>query len=104
MRIRRVRESDISQGEDEKIAYQLTTTPWGSNPSDVSVKLYSLDDYGVKTDVSSTKLVGGISVSGDVITTPSVTGLVAGTRYRMEIKFTIAGNVFEAWCGIVGEV
>ncbi len=103
MAIRRVKESPLHQGVDEQVAYALTTTPWGSSPGSVSVKLFSLDSTGAKTDVSSTKLTGSPSVDGDVITTPLVISLAAGTDYRMEIKFTCSGNVFEAWAVIKGE-
>jgi hypothetical protein len=42
-------------------------------------------------------LSGSASVAGDVITTPVVKSLVAGTQYRLEIKFTVSGNIFEAF-------
>ena len=31
--IREIVESPLPQGKDEKIAYRLTTTPWGGTPS-----------------------------------------------------------------------
>jgi hypothetical protein len=88
-----ITESPLTQGEDEQIAYTLTTTPWGSSPSDVSVVLKNSSG----TDVSATYLSGSASVAGDVITTPVVKSLVAGTQYRLEIKFTVSGNIFEAF-------
>ena len=104
MTIRReVNESPIPQGVDEQISYTLTTTPWGSAPASLVVKLYSIAVGGALTDVSATLLVGVASAMGDVITTPIVTGLTAGTTYRLEIKFTVSGNVFEAYCIIGGE-
>ena len=42
-------------------------------------------------------------MSGDSIVTPIVKSLVAGESYRMEIKFTSNGNIFEAYTDIVGE-
>ena len=98
---RQIKESPLAQGEDEQIAYSLTTTPWGSTPSSVSVVIKSLPDL---TDTSATNLSGSASVDGDVITTPKVISLVAGTQYRLEIKFTCSGNIFEAWSYINGEV
>jgi len=35
-------------------------------------------------------------VTGDVITLPKITGLTAGTLYRVEVAFTCTSNVFEA--------
>lgn len=97
---RKIKESPIRQGEDEQIAYNLTTTPWGSSPTSLSVALKTLPDL---TDVSSTHLSGSASAVGDVITTPVVSGLEAGKTYRMEIKFTVSGNVMEAWAVIEAE-
>ena len=97
--LREVIESPMTQGEDEQIAYTLTTTPWGSSPGTISVKIY--DSSGV--DQSSTCLTGSASAVGDVITTPVVHTLTAGEIYRLEIKFTCAGNIFEPYCMIHAE-
>jgi hypothetical protein len=97
---REVSGSPILQGEDEQIAYALTTTPWGSSPTDVVVKLY--EGTG-RVDKSATMLSGAASVSGDIIFTPSVLGLTAGKEYRLEIKFTSGGNIFETYCRIRAE-
>lgn len=97
--IREIKESPLKQGTDEQIAYSLTTTPWGSDPSSPSVAIY--DESG--TDLSLTNLSGSASVSGDVVTTPKVLGLTAGVRYRLEIKFTSGGNIYEAYAYIKGE-
>lgn len=92
--VREIKESPWEQGTEEQRSYSLTTTPWGSTPSSVAVKLYQLPDL---TDVSATYLSGATSVTDDVITTPIVASLVAGVTYRMEIKFTVAGRVEEAY-------
>lgn len=92
-------ESPLRQGKDEQIAYTLTTTPWGSSPSSPVVTIY--DQTG--TDVSTTNLSGSASAAGDVVTTPKVISLTAGKRYRLEIKFTSGGNVFEVYGYILGE-
>ena len=99
---RQVREGRLRQGEEERISYTLTTTPWGSAPSDAAVKLYELA-AGAWADVSATKLSGAPSVQGDVITCPLVLGLTAGNLYRLEIKFVSSGNTFEAYAEIEGE-
>lgn len=101
---RAVKESELYQGKDESIAYTLTTTPWGSTPTSVAVTIWSVSSTtGALTDTSSTNLSGSASVTGDVITTPLVTALTAGTEYRLEIKFTCSSNVFEAWARILAE-
>lgn len=97
---RRIVESPLYQGVDEQVAYQLTVTPWGSSPTSIAVVLK--DATG--TDVSSTKLSGSATANGDVITTPKVISLVDGSQYRLEIKFTCSGNIFEAWVDIIGQV
>lgn len=99
---REVVEGRLQQGEDEQIAYTITTTPWGSSPSSPVVKLYAVT-RGERTDVSATKLSGSATVNGDVVMTPLVLGLSAGTLYRLEVKFTISGNVFECYVEIQGE-
>jgi hypothetical protein len=98
---REVKESPLRQGVDEEIAYKLTTTPWGSSPGTVSVAAY--DVTTTRTLVTSTVLSGSASVSGDVITTPVVKSLTADSVYRIEIKFTCSGNVFETFLIINAE-
>jgi len=85
-----------TQGSNEQIAYNITTTPWGSSPSSVSCYLYDVTDQSTDTNVTSTKLSGSASTSTDVITTPKVVSLVLGHMYRMDVRFTADGNVYEA--------
>lgn len=96
---RRITESPLYQGEDEQIAYTLTTTPWVSSPTSPVITVKDADGDDVTTDVTS----GSASASGDVITTPLVLDLTAGAQYRLEIQFTVSGNVFEAWADLRGE-
>ncbi len=98
---RRTVESPLIQGENEQIIFSLTTTPWGSSPSSISVTLKSYPDM---TDVTSHCLNGSASVAGDVITLPILQSLTAGIKYRLAIKFTCSGNVFETWADITGEI
>ena len=97
---REIVEGTQRQGSDEQVYYNLTTTPWGSDPSSVAVKAYSLPDL---TDVTETVLSGAASVTGDVITLPVCKSLTAGTTYRIEVKFTCSSNVFEAYALILAE-
>ena len=91
--VRRIVESPLYQGVDEQIAYTLTTTNWGSDPSSQSDVIKDKDGE----DQSATCLSGSSSVSGDVITTRTVKSLTAGEVYRLEIKFTVSGNIMEAY-------
>lgn len=99
---RECKESKLLQGIDETIAYKLTTTPWGSSPGSVAVKAYDISN-GAYTDVTATVLSGSASASGDDITCPALTALTAGHEYRLEIKFTCSGNVFEAYAIFIAE-
>lgn len=101
---REVQQGKQPQGADESIIYTLTTTPWGSSPGSISVKVYSISSNGTRTDVTATVMpAGSASAVGDVISLPALTGLTPNTLYRVEVKFTCSGNVFEAYAYIQGE-
>lgn len=102
MNRREVKEGKLLQGVDERIAYTLTTTPWGSSPGTIVVTLWDMTS-GTPVDKSATMLFGTASAVGDVIATPLVIGLTSGNLYRLEIKFTCSGNVFEAYAEIQAE-
>lgn len=93
---REVNESPLEQGADERVAYSLTTTPWGASPSAVVVTLWE-EQGRTWTDVSSTKLSGSPSVTGDVIMSPMVQSLTPGNRYRLECTFTAGGQTWEPY-------
>jgi hypothetical protein len=99
---REVTEGTQLQGTRESIAYKITTTPWGSDPSGVTVKAFDVTK-GDRTDVSSTKLVGSPSVDEDVITLPALSGLTVGNLYRLEVNFVSGGNTWEAYFYVLGE-
>ena len=48
-------------------------------------------------DVTSTVTSGSSSVSGDVITLPIIKSLTDGHKYRVEVKFTAGGNIWECY-------
>jgi len=92
---REVKEGLLYQGADEKIAYTITTTPWGSSPSSVTFKAYNDDS---EADVTSTVYPSGsATANGDVITLPLLQALTVGTYYRVEVKFDSGGNTFEVY-------
>lgn len=98
---RMVREGRQSQGVNEAIAYRLTTTPWGTSPGSITVTATNETLDGA--DVSATVLSGVASVSGDVISTPVLSGLTAGHLYRVAIRFACGGNTFEAVVEVAAE-
>lgn len=100
---REFKESPLYQGEDEKIAYSLTTTPWVSSPTSPATKIFRVSG-GTKTDTTATNLNGSTTAVGDVITTPLVQSLIAGAEYRLEISWSVSTSLYEAWGTIVGQV
>jgi len=99
---REIVESPLYQGIDEKISYTLDTTPWGSSPTFLETKIYNMST-GTKIDVSSTNLSGSTVANGNIISTPAIQDLITRISYRLEIKFIISGNTFEAFAIIIGE-
>lgn len=99
---REIVEGTQRQGEDEIITYSLTTTPWGSTPSAVTVVAKDLSNDGAV--VTSTVFPGGsASVVGDIITLAPLRALTAGHRYRIEVKFASGANNFEAYFFVLAE-
>lgn len=91
------------QGVDESIAYTLTTTQWGTSPGTISAKVYDITG-GARTDVTSTVMpTNSPSAVGDIITLSALKLLTAEHAYRVEVKFTCSGNIFEAYCIIYAE-
>lgn len=95
-------ESPVRQGEDESIAYSVTTTPWASSPTGATCALKRISSVP-SADLSSTNLSGSVSTNGDVITSPLVTGLSKGEKYRLEFQFQSGGNTYEVYVVIYGE-
>jgi putative transposon-encoded protein len=104
MDTREIREGIQEQGVEEEIVYTLTTTPWGTSPGTIVPKVYTVDESVTPptyTDVTATVMPSGsASASGDVITLPKVKSMTVDLLYRVEIKFTCSGNVFEPYAYI----
>jgi hypothetical protein len=93
----------LVQGVDEIIAYQVTTTPWGSSPGTISCAVFDITDGG-RTDVTTTVMpVNSPTAAGDVITLSPLKLLTVNKIYRVEVKFTCSGNVFECYKIIMAE-
>lgn len=95
---RYARESPITQGEDESIAYFVDTTPWGGSPSSPTVVL---KQDGV--DVSTTHLTGSATIDVNKVIYPFLHSLVDGVKYRLELLYTYNNNEVEFVCEVWGE-
>ncbi len=99
---RSVEEGDQAQGVDEQIVYTLSTTKVGSSPTSPSVKVF--DVKASYEDVTSTVMPSGSpSVASDVITLPKLQSLTAGKVYRVEVKYTVSGNLIETYFNVIAE-
>lgn len=90
------------QGIDEEITYWFSTSPWnpdGLTPSAASCKVYTVNQTtGALTDVTATVMpTNSPTISGMLITLSPLKALTVDNRYRVEVKFTIGGNVLEAY-------
>ncbi len=93
---REVIEGTQYQGEDESISYTLNVVAVGSSPSSVSAVV---KDETAGTVVTATVMpINAPTVDGNVITLSPLRALTAGHMYRMEVKYTIDGNVLESYC------
>lgn len=101
---REVLESPLRQGVDEVIAYALTTTPWGTAPSAIGVVVKDMSASGADVTATVMPLASSSAAVGDVITLAPLKLLTAGHRYRVEVKFTVSGNVEEPFFLVDGEM
>ena len=94
---REIVEGQQIQGVDEEITYSITTTPWGSSPSSVAVKVYDITNS--YADVTTTVMGASptATVLGNVITLPELKALTLGHAYRVEVKFDANSNTFETF-------
>jgi len=91
-----VNESPQRQSPQESISYSITTTPWGSTPTSITLTVYDVTVPGVETDVTDSVVAGSNSAAGDVITTKRIGSLTLGHDYRADVLFTDSGsNVWE---------
>jgi len=100
--IREVAEGLQYQGEDEIVAYTINTSNWGGGPSSVTAVVKEVsDDY---TDVTATVMpTNSPSVSTDTITLSPLKLLTRDKEYRVEVKFTSAGQVLECHFTVMGQ-
>ena len=90
------------QGNDEQIVYTIDVSEWGESPSAVTFKVFDVSD-GTRTDVTADTMTGAATISLDEITLPVLKSLTAGKVYRVEIKFTADGQIFEPYIKVLAE-
>lgn len=104
---REVVESPLNQGKDEAISYQLNTLPWGGTPTNVAVTIYDVTNggYVALTGAQMTVVMptNSPTVNVHVITLSPLKDLTPRTVYRVEVKFTSGGDVWEAFFIVIGE-
>ena len=83
------------QSADEQISYGITTTNWASTPTSPSVVAYDEADNSVVT--STVFPTNSPGVAGDIITLSALRALTKGHTYRIEVKFTASGNIWECF-------
>ncbi len=96
---REVWEGAQFQGVDEKIAYTLDVSRLGTPSSPVIVVKDEAGD-----DVTTAVMPVNVpTLQGDRILLSPLYGLTAGVRYRVEVKYTIDGNVLESYFYVQGQ-
>lgn len=97
---REIIEGAQHQGKDESIVYSLDTTNWGASPGSLSMVVI---DTSTDADVTAVVTTGSVTAVGNIITLKTLTSLTSGITYRVEVKFTIGSNIFEAYFYVIGE-
>ena len=99
--VREVAEGKQYQGEDESIAYTIDVSAIGSAPSSVSAVV---KDVTNGTVVTATVMPTNVpTVSGNVITLSPLKQLTPSVLYRVEVKYTISGNILENYFLVQGQ-
>ena len=93
------------QGVDEAIGYTVDVSALMPTPSDApsAVAVVVKDDHG--TAVTATTMpTNAPTVADGVIALSPLRALVAGVLYRVEVQYTIAGNVLESYFYVQAEM
>ena len=97
-----VREGTKVQGSEESLSYSVVTTPWGSSPTAVSVTAW---DETHNKDVTTTVFpTNSPTVSTDTITLSPLKSLNQGHLYRIKVKFTATGQIWECYFRVRCEI
>jgi hypothetical protein len=99
--LREITQGPVIQGAGETVPYKLTTTPWGSSPTNPSA---AVTDVASGATVTSTVMpAGSATVVGDDVFLPLLTALTAGHTYKIAITFTINNAILVAYAYVVCE-
>lgn len=102
--LREVKESPLTQGTDERVAYVFDYENIGTPSTDVSsTDSFQLYDITNSADVTATKMTGSGGVVDYKVTSPLVISLVAGYQYRLTSKVVVGDNTVSAYAMITGE-
>ena len=84
-----------TQSAEEEIIYKITTTNWGSNPTNVSTTAF--DETVKEVCTNSAFPENEPTVDGDIISLSPLKSLIKNRTYKIEVKFKTDGNVFECF-------
>lgn len=98
--IREIEQGVQEVGLRERITFSLTTTRWGSSPSNVSAKCEKYDpETQTYIDITTSVFPAGdlsIVVTGDDIKLPILVPQTIGDLYLVSVIFTCSGMTFDA--------
>ncbi len=90
------------QSADEQLIYTITTTNWASTPTTPVVAAYVEPSL---TDVTTTVFPTNTpTVASNTISLSPLKSLVKGFTYRIEVKFTAAGSIWECFFRVKCEI
>lgn len=92
--------SPVAQSVYESTRWRVDLWP-GCAPATPTVTVWQITGPDTYTDVTGSRATGAAAVDGDVFYTPFIT-VVAGIDYRVNCRFTSAGNTRERWFRIRG--
>lgn len=92
------------QGGDEVISYTVDVTALMPTPNDApaAVVVVVKDDHGTAVTAAVMPTNAPAAVDGVIALSP-LRALVAGVLYRVEVQYTIAGNVLESYFYVQAE-
>jgi hypothetical protein len=103
--LRQIKEGNIPQGVSEEAIYTLDVSAWGNDPTSVSVDVFPWANNAKEATVKSTVMpTGSPTVSGNVITLPTLKSLTDGVTYRVEVTFTVSSNKLIAYFLVKAEL
>lgn len=95
-------EKNLRQTSNEELIYSITTTNWGTSPTSPAV---TANDETTRLICTTTVFpTNSPSVAGNVISLSPLKSLTEGHTYRINVKFSTGGNVYECYFKVFCEV